>query len=52
MAQALSATEAGARKMVFDLRARLGVMIRREVAATVVNPAEEEDELRYLLSLL
>ena len=52
VAQALSATEAAARKMVFDLRARLGVMIRREVAATVVNPAEEEEELRYLLSLL
>jgi RNA polymerase sigma factor (sigma-70 family) len=52
VAKTLASTEAGARKMVFDLRARLGVMIRREVAATVVDPAEEEDELRYLLSLL
>ena len=52
LATRLSITEGGARKIVFDLRARLGVMIRREVAATVVDPAEVEDELRYLLSLL
>ena len=52
LAERLGATEGGARKMVFDLRARLGVMIRREVAATVVDPAEVDEELRYLLSLL
>jgi hypothetical protein len=38
--------------MVFDLRARLGVMIRQEVSATVADPAEVEDELKYLMGLL
>jgi RNA polymerase sigma factor (sigma-70 family) len=52
LAARLNMTEGGARKTVFTLRARLGVMIRREVTATVVDPAEAEGELRYLLSLL
>lgn len=52
LAVTLGITEGGARKAVFDLRARLGAMIRREVAATVVDPAEVDEELRYLLSLL
>lgn len=52
MASKLAVSEGAARKMVFDLRARLGAMIRREVAATVADPAEMEEELRYLFSLL
>jgi hypothetical protein len=38
--------------MVFDLRARLGVMIRQEVAVTVADPSEMEGELEYLIGLL
>jgi len=34
------------------LRARLGLLIRKQVEATVVDPAEVDDELRHLLSLL
>jgi RNA polymerase sigma factor (sigma-70 family) len=48
----LAVTEGTVRKMVFDLRARLGLLIRNEVAATVVNPAEVEGEVRYLVSLI
>ncbi len=52
LAEKLSVPEGTARKMVFDLRARLGVMIRQEVAATVADPEEVDAELRYLLGLL
>jgi RNA polymerase sigma-70 factor (ECF subfamily) len=52
LAASLQMTEGGARKAVFDLRARLGVLLRQEVTATVVDPAEADQELRYLLSLL
>ncbi len=48
----LAVAEGTVRKMVFDLRARLGLLIRNEVASTVVNPAEVEDEVRYLVSLI
>jgi RNA polymerase sigma factor (sigma-70 family) len=52
LAARLNITEGGARKTVFDLRARLGVMLRQEVTATVVDPAEVDQELHYLVSLL
>jgi RNA polymerase sigma factor (sigma-70 family) len=52
LAARLQMTDGGARKTVFDLRARLGVLLRQEVTATVVDPAEVDEELRYLLSLL
>ena len=52
LAGQLGVAEGTARKMVFDLRARLGVLIRRAVEATVADPGETEDELRYLCSLL
>ena len=47
----LVVAEGAAREMVFDLRARLGVLIRNEVATTVADPAEVDDEVRYLVSL-
>jgi RNA polymerase sigma factor (sigma-70 family) len=52
LAAKLQMTEGGARKAVFDLRARLGALLKQEVTATVVDPAEADQELRYLLSLL
>jgi RNA polymerase sigma-70 factor (ECF subfamily) len=52
LAARLEVSEGTARKMVFDLRARLGMLIRRQVEATVVDPAEVDEELRHLLSLL
>jgi len=52
LALRLEVTEGTARKMAFDLRARLGAMIRQEVAATVADPADVENELHYLMSLL
>ncbi len=52
LAERLSASEGAVRKMAFDLRARLGRLIRNEVEATVADPAEVAEELRYLLSLL
>lgn len=52
LADRLHVSEGAARKMVFDLRARLGLLIRKQVEATVVDPAEVDEELRHLLSLL
>lgn len=52
LATRLVVNEGCARKMAFDLRARLGTLIREQVAATVVDPAEVDAELHYLLSLI
>lgn len=52
LAAALETSEGTARKMIFDLRARLGLLIREQVALTVADPSEVEDELRHLISLL
>lgn len=51
-AQALNLTEANARMTVARLRRRYGELIRAEVAETLGDHAELEDELRYLLSVL
>lgn len=48
----LGASEGTVRKMVFDLRVRLGEFLREEVLQTVADPEEAEEELRYLLGLL
>ena len=52
LAVTLAATDGAVRKMVFDFRARLGVLIRQEVELTVADPAEVDDELRHLVALL
>jgi DNA-directed RNA polymerase specialized sigma24 family protein len=52
LAAKIGVPEGSARKMAFDLRARLGQFLREEVAATVATSADLEDELRYLLGLL
>jgi RNA polymerase sigma-70 factor (ECF subfamily) len=52
LAVAMGVQEGAARKMAFDLRARLGQFLRDEVAATVATPADVDAELRYLLGLL
>lgn len=38
--------------MVHRLRQRYGEMVRREIAQTVLNPEDIEDELRYLISVM
>lgn len=40
------------RVSMFRLRRRFGEILRREVAQTVAEPDEVEDEIRYLLSVL
>ena len=52
LAAELEISEGTARKMIFDLRARLGLLIRQRVAITVSDPSEVDDELRHLISLL
>ena len=52
LAVTLGSTDGTVRKMVFDYRARLGVLIRQEVAQTVADPADVDDELRHLVALL
>jgi RNA polymerase sigma-70 factor (ECF subfamily) len=36
--------------MVYRLRRRYGQLLREEISATVVDPAEIDSELRHLLS--
>ena len=36
--------------MVYRLRRRYGQLLREEIGATVVDPAEIDSELRHLLS--
>ena len=52
LAVTLGSADGTVRKMVFDFRARLGLLIRQEVAQTVADPADVDDELRHLVALL
>lgn len=50
-ARALGVTESALRSVVHKLRRRYQELVRAEVAETVANPSEVEDELRHLLSV-
>lgn len=50
MAEELHTTEANIQIMVFRLRRKFGEKLRHELRATVEEPSEVEDELRYLIS--
>jgi len=50
-ARALGLTESALRSVVHKLRRRYQELVRAEVAETVNEPAEVDDELRHLLSL-
>lgn len=50
-ARELGVTEAALRSVVHKLRRRYQELVRAEVAETLDNPAEVEDELRHLLTL-
>jgi RNA polymerase sigma-70 factor (ECF subfamily) len=45
-------SEEAAKKAVQRMRQRFAQLLRRQVAETVSTPAELEDELRHLSSLL
>lgn len=49
-ANRLGTTEGAVKKMVHRLRRRYGQLLRAEIGATVVDPAEIDAELRHLLS--
>lgn len=49
-AERLGTTEGAVKKMVYRLRRRYGHLLREEIGATVVDPAEVSSELRHLLS--
>jgi RNA polymerase sigma-70 factor (ECF subfamily) len=49
-AERLGTTEGAVKKMVYRLRRRYGQLLREEIGATVVDPAEIDSELRHLLS--
>jgi DNA-directed RNA polymerase specialized sigma24 family protein len=51
-AERLGTTEGAVKKMVHRLRRRYGQLLREEIGATVVDPAEIDSELRHLLSVL
>jgi len=52
MARELGMTEVAARVAVHRLRQRFGELLRAEVAQTVSTPAEVNEELRYLVSII
>ena len=52
MASALDMTEKAVSSAVQRLRKRLGQCLREEIAQTVANPTEVDDELRHLLSVI
>ena len=52
MARALDMTEGAVRVAMHRLRKRYGELLRAEVAQTVSTPAEVNEELRYLVSVV
>jgi len=52
LAERLSTTEAAVKMTVLRMRRRFGEVLREEVAHTVADPAEIDDELRHLLAVL
>jgi RNA polymerase sigma-70 factor (ECF subfamily) len=52
IAQRLGTSEGAVRVAVHRLRRRYGVLLRREIAATVADPAEIDDEIRALFCAL
>jgi len=52
MAEQLTMTEGAVKVAVHRLRQRFGELLRNEVAQTVSTPAEVNDELRYLVSVI
>ncbi len=47
----LGLTESAVKAAIFRMRQRYHVLVREEVAQTVANPKELEEEIRYLISL-
>ena len=45
-------SEAAARTAVHRLRRRYSELLQEEIGATLVDPAEIEDEIRFLLAAL
>lgn len=52
VAERMGATEGAARVAAHRLRRRYGEMLRREIASTLADPAEVEDEIRQLFAAL
>ena len=52
LARELEMTESAVRVAVHRLRRRYGQLFSSEVAHTVANPAEIQDEMRYLLAVV
>ena len=52
LASALGIAEAAVKKQLHNMRQRYRSLLRDEVAHTVENPAEIEDEIRYLCAAL
>jgi DNA-directed RNA polymerase specialized sigma24 family protein len=50
IARQLGSTESAVKMAAYRLRRRFGEALRAEVAKTVMNPADLEDEMRYLLA--
>ena len=51
-AQKTNMTEGAVKVAVHRLRHRYGELLRQEIARTVSSPAEVDEELRYLISVV
>jgi len=51
-AEGLGVSEGAFKVAIHRLRKRYRELLRSEIAETVANPAEVDDEIRYLLSVL
>jgi RNA polymerase sigma-70 factor (ECF subfamily) len=52
VAERLGTTEGAARVAAHRLRRRYGELLRQEIAATVADPAQVDDEIRDLFAAL
>ncbi len=52
VAEALAVSEESLRVRVFRLRRRFGDLLRQQIADTLADPNEADDEIRYLLSVI
>jgi hypothetical protein len=52
MVATLGISENGIALAVRRMRKRYGMLLRDEIAATVISPAEVDDELQYLMKVI
>ena len=52
VAAALSSSESAVKSAIYRLRQRHHELVREEIAQTLADPAEVDEEIRYLLGVM